>query len=262
MFSRDVVGTDRFLDMPFSAQALYFHLGMVADDDGFVTSPRTVARSIGARNEDLATLLGKGYIVVFDSGVIVITDWGSNNMIRSDRYTPTVHTAEKELYKQSLLPAGIPVVNQTDTNGIPSDDHLSPPGLGIGIGIGTGEIKEREIRAPAKRAGGAARAKKFTPPTVEDVSAYCKERGYTFSPEAFVGYYESNGWKVGKNPMKSWKGACASWQSREGSPAQPVGAGAPTFERDGYRINERGEVEYAHANGERDANGTTHVHFD
>lgn len=59
---------------------------------------------------------------------------------------------------------------------------------------------------------------RFTPPTVEEVRAYCVEKGFTFDPEAFVAFYESKGWKVGRNPMKSWKAACTTWQKREGAP--------------------------------------------
>lgn len=66
--------------------------------------------------------------------------------------------------------------------------------------------------------------KKFVPPTVEEVRAYCQERGNNVDPQAFVDHYTSNGWMVGKNKMKSWKAAVgtwerSSWQSRE-APAQ------------------------------------------
>lgn len=68
--------------------------------------------------------------------------------------------------------------------------------------------KEGGSNEPPKKAGG------FVKPTVEEVSAYIAERGYTFSAEEFVAFYESNGWKVGKNPMKSWQAACVTWQSK------------------------------------------------
>ena len=57
---------------------------------------------------------------------------------------------------------------------------------------------------------------RFAPPSVDEVRAYCAEKGYTFDPEAFVAFYESKGWKVGRNPMKSWQAACTTWQKREG----------------------------------------------
>lgn len=57
--------------------------------------------------------------------------------------------------------------------------------------------------------------RRFTPPTVDEVREHCLERGYTFDPEAFVAFYESKGWKVGRNPMRSWHAACVTWQKRE-----------------------------------------------
>ena len=68
MFSVDVTETDTFLEMPLTAQALYFHLGMRGDDDGFVSSPRSTMRAVGCSEEDLNTLKEAGYIIVFHSG--------------------------------------------------------------------------------------------------------------------------------------------------------------------------------------------------
>lgn len=73
MFSLDVVDTDRFLDMSASAQALYFHLGMRADDDGFVSSPRKIAKASNCGLDDLTLLAAKGFIIPFESGVVVVT---------------------------------------------------------------------------------------------------------------------------------------------------------------------------------------------
>ena len=74
MFSLKVVDTDKFLEMPSSSQALYFHLGMHGDDDGFVSSPKKIARAVGCNDDDIRLLAAKGFIIPFDSGVIVITD--------------------------------------------------------------------------------------------------------------------------------------------------------------------------------------------
>lgn len=71
MFSLSVIDTDRFLEMPVSAQALYFHLGMHGDDDGFVASPRKIARSVGCNVDDLRLLAQKNFIIPFESGVVV-----------------------------------------------------------------------------------------------------------------------------------------------------------------------------------------------
>lgn len=95
MFSLQVVDTDQFMDMPSSTQALYFHLGMHGDDDGFVASPRKIARAAGCNDDDLRLLAAKGYIIPFDSGVIVVTDWNINNTLKNDRYRETVYREEK-----------------------------------------------------------------------------------------------------------------------------------------------------------------------
>ena len=95
MFSLHVVDTDRFTEMPASAQALYFHLGMHGDDDGFVSSPKKIQRAVGCSDDDLRLLAAKGYIIPFNSGVVVITDWRVNNTLKNDRYQPTIYADEK-----------------------------------------------------------------------------------------------------------------------------------------------------------------------
>lgn len=96
MFNTQIVGSDPFLDMPASAQALYFHLGMHADDEGFVY-PQSIMRSAGANKDDLQVLLAKKFIIPFESGVVVVKHWNVNNKIRYDRRLTTTHTSEKSL---------------------------------------------------------------------------------------------------------------------------------------------------------------------
>jgi len=93
MFSKEVIGSDDFLDLPVSSRELYFQLGMYADDDGFV-SPKKVIRMVGATTDDLKVLISKGFTIPFESGVIVITHWKENNYIQSDRYHETIYQDE------------------------------------------------------------------------------------------------------------------------------------------------------------------------
>lgn len=93
MFSQRITGDEKFLEMPTSAQNLYFHLGIYADDDGFV-NPQKIVRMIGANPDDLKVLLAKGFVIPFETGVIVITHWKENNYIQADRYTPTIYQDE------------------------------------------------------------------------------------------------------------------------------------------------------------------------
>ena len=96
MFSKSVVMSDVFLDMPLSARCLYFTLGMMADDDGFVGNPKSIVRICGASQEDYDILLSKRYILGFESGVIVIKHWLMNNYIKKDRYRQTTYIEEME----------------------------------------------------------------------------------------------------------------------------------------------------------------------
>lgn len=95
MFSKAIIDSDVFLDMPLSSQALYFHLSMRADDDGFINNPRKIQRSIGATDDDLKLLIVKQFTIPFDSGVLVIKHWRLHNYIQKDRYKPTIYQDEK-----------------------------------------------------------------------------------------------------------------------------------------------------------------------
>lgn len=120
MFSLDVVDTDRFLEMPVTTQALYFHLGMRADDDGFVSSPKRITTLVGCNEDDLKLLIAKQFVIPFESGVLVISEWNINNYIQKDRYKSTIYQKEKEmLHKENgvyrLDTFGVQDVSKTDT---------------------------------------------------------------------------------------------------------------------------------------------------
>lgn len=93
--SLEIIDTDKFLDMPASTQALYMHLLCRADDDGFVGNPKRILRMLNFSIDDLNLLCMKEFIIPFESGVIVITDWNSQNTLKNDRYKPTKYTEEK-----------------------------------------------------------------------------------------------------------------------------------------------------------------------
>jgi hypothetical protein len=130
MFSSQIVTSDDFLEMPLTSQALYFHLGMSADDDGFV-SPRKILRMTGAGEDDLKVLMSKGFVIPFNSGVIVITHWKQNNYLRNDRYTPTIY--KDEMGRLSAIQG----VYHLDTVGIPAVSRLATQ-------VGREEVSKRE----------------------------------------------------------------------------------------------------------------------
>lgn len=100
MFALAVIDTDKFLEMPLSTQALYFHLSMRADDDGFIDNPKNIKRMTGASDNDLDLLLVKQFIIPFDSGVCVIRHWRMHNYIQKDRYHETIYKNEKQQLKE------------------------------------------------------------------------------------------------------------------------------------------------------------------
>jgi len=89
MISLDVIDTDIFLDMPASSQLLYFHLSSRADDDGFIANPKKILRMLGVQIDDMKVLIGKKFVIPFDTGVCVIKHWRINNFIRKDIYKET-----------------------------------------------------------------------------------------------------------------------------------------------------------------------------
>lgn len=140
MFSLDIVDTDRFLDLPLSAQALYFHLGMRADDDGFISSPKRITKMAGSNTKDLDLLIDEGFIIQFDSGVCVIADWRINNSIRKDRHCETVYTD----LKSRLKPRENGSFELVDDCGIPNDNQVSD-NWDTQVSIDKGSIDEGSI---------------------------------------------------------------------------------------------------------------------
>lgn len=92
-----IIDSDNFLELPLSTQALYFHLLLRADDDGFINNPKRIQRLIGGNEDDFKLLIAKQYILTFDSGVIVIKHWRMHNCIKKDRYHETDCINEKNM---------------------------------------------------------------------------------------------------------------------------------------------------------------------
>ena len=97
MFTQKIVDSDAFLDMPLSTQALYFHLNMRADDDGFVNNPKRIQRTVGASDDDLKVLIAKRFLLCFENGIIVIKHWRMHNALRKDRYKETQYSKQLSL---------------------------------------------------------------------------------------------------------------------------------------------------------------------
>ena len=202
MFSLDVVDTDRFLDMPSSTQALYFHPGMRADDDGFVVSPKRTAAMCGCSADDLNLLAAKGFVRPFESGVLVIVDWRKNNQIRPDRYTPTQFLDEK-------AQLGIPAVNQSTYQRVSQ------------CRVVKGSKEENSLKSESK--ADKPPRPRFTPPSEDEAITYfCGQGSSATEAKSFVDYFTANGWKVGGRAcMKDWQAAARNWIRRAGQYSHP-----------------------------------------
>lgn len=131
MFSLSVIDSDAFTDMPLSAQALYFHLCMRADDDGFIGNPKKIKGMIGASDDDLKLLIAKRFLLTFEDGVIVIKHWRMHNTLQKDRYTPTNYIDERNqlLIKENKAYSfneGEPVRSLTDSKCKQSGNKMLP----------------------------------------------------------------------------------------------------------------------------------------
>lgn len=198
MFAKTIIKSDAFLDMPATAKVLYFYLMAEADDDGFVNSPKSVIRNAMCTEDDMKVLMAKRFVILFESGVIVIKHWRMHNYIRSDRYKPTVYG--EEMSKLTVKDNGAySLGNQLDTDGIPTVYQMDTQ-----VSIGKVSIGE-----------DSKKRKAFEPPTLQEVSDYISSMNYNVNAEAFVSFYESKGWVVGKSKMKDWKAAVRGWHQRE-----------------------------------------------
>ena len=164
MFTQKIVDSDAFLDMPLSSQALYFHLNMRADDDGFVNNPKKIQRMIGASEDDLKLLVAKRFVLGFETGVIVIKHWRMHNLLRKDRYNPTQYQEEMALldlkdngsYTEKALE--IPLLEAPNPNGNQMATTWQPNGnqMATQDRIGKDSIGKVRIGEERKEEGGAA----------------------------------------------------------------------------------------------------------
>lgn len=197
MFAKQIIDSDAFLDMPLSTQTLYFHLSMRADDDGFINNPKKIQRMIGASEDDLKVLIGKRFIIPFESGIVVIKHWRIHNYIQKDRYKPTAYTEERSQLK--LKDNGVYTL---DTDCIQDVSDM--------------ETQNRLDKIRLDKSREDKKSTRFAPPTIEEISAYITENGYHVDANSFYDFYVSVGWKVGSNkPMKDWKAAIRTWERRD-----------------------------------------------
>lgn len=220
MFAKTIVLSDAFLDMGLGARCLYMTLGMVADDDGFVNSPKSIMRQTGATEDDMKVLIAKKFIIPFESGVIVIKHWRINNYLRNDRYHETTYLDEKA--ELDIDQNGAYTMKDVDgIPGIPTMVYQGIPNNGIPSIVQDSIDKSSKDKSSKGESEGETRPvdatpqKRFVKPSFDDVQEYCRLRGDKVDAKRFYAYYESNGWSVGRGKMKDWKAAVRYWETDE-----------------------------------------------
>lgn len=196
MFAKTIIDSDAFIDMPISARLLYYDLSMRADDDGFVNAPKKIMKFVGASNDDMNILIARKFVIAFDNGVVVIKHWRIHNYIRKDTYNETPYLEQKALLELDEKNAYRLIQEPSQ---LPVDETLTQVRLGK---VSIGNIKENNTKE-----------KKFSRPRLEELQAYIDEKGLNVNAQNFFDYYESNGWKVGRNAMKDWKATLRRWSS-------------------------------------------------
>ena len=222
MLCTDITRSDAFLEMPQSTRLLYYDLVQEGDDEGFVDNPKSIMKLTGATDDDMKILLSKKFVILPDEekGVIVIKHWYIHNYIRSDR---KIETNYKEL--KSLLTMDENNAYQMPTKCLPTDYQV-----GAQVKLSKDKLSKDNNKTH------------FTKPTLEEVMEYCTSRHNNVDADRFWNYYESNGWKVGRNSMKDWKACVRTWE-KNSSPAKREDINVkydtsinPTFNED--RFNE------------------------
>lgn len=206
MFAKKITESDSFLDMPSSTQMLYFHLSMNADDDGFVNNPKKIQRMCGASDDDFKLLIAKSFVILFESGIIVIKHWKMHNYIQSDRYRPTDYVDEKSMLGIKKNKAYTLDESKMYTKCI-QDVSVGKDSIGK-VRLGEDSIV-KDSKGESVR---GEKARRFIPPSVEEVEQYCIERNNNIDAQSFIDFYESKGWMIGKNKMKDWKAAVRTWE--------------------------------------------------
>ena len=211
MFTRKIIDSDAFTELPPSTQALYFHLCMNADDDGFNNKIRQAMFNAHADRNDFNLLVSNRFIIPFDNkGVIVIKHWKLHNYIQNDRYHKTEYVEEKA---QLILKAnGVYTEKNGDVYNMDTECIQDVSNMDTEVRLGKVSIGKYSIDNNKKE---NIKEKSFTKPTTEEIQEYCSERNNGINANAFYDFYESKNWYIGKNKMKDWKACVRTWEQRQ-----------------------------------------------
>lgn len=224
MISLTVVDTDAFLELPLSTQALYFHLNLRADDDGFVGNPKRICRTVGASEDDLEQLKAKNFIIGFDDGVIVIKHWRIHNTLSANRYKGTNYIEDKALLKVKSNKA------YTLGEGLTLDDDLllkkSKRQTKDEQKTSKRQTKDEQETNTDKTRLDKTRLDKPSIeetrliPTRDEILTYVFANDLNVDVDHFIDYYEANDWMSNGEKIRNWKALIRKWSVNEERPKQ------------------------------------------
>ena len=233
MFTKKIVDSDAFLEMPCSAQALYFHLCMRADDDGFVNNPRRIKDYCGASLDDLKLLVAKRFVLAFENGIIVIKHWRMHNLLRKDRYTATQYQEELSTlllkddgaYTEKALETPLTTKWQPNGNQTATEYSIGEGRVGKGNTTTTTNNNDSFLHIGAKQAFEQMGGQEVT-----NVREYLSSEGYQFyclisqmlgelgcksNADDFIVYNASRGWLgIGGEDILQDEGTLARYVDR------------------------------------------------
>ena len=251
MFSFEQITSDRFLNLSIQAQAFYVHLCIHADDEGFVAAPSSLGRLLGVGAQELGELIRSGFVISFDTGVVLITDWLLHNTIRKDRSVETHHRVERSMVQ--VVDGRYVLVEQTEDTAVTTKmaaengkifSDISAPQNRIDQNISDNNISDHNISDQSTidqvltdeaymyvvehfdEIGWRDRNKNSNlnsyenAPSIEQVREYFKQSGFgLISADAFWNYFQRKRWRdQNGEPIVNWQSMANRWNDRK--PAQ------------------------------------------
>lgn len=233
MLSKDVIDRDSFIALPGDAQRLYFFLTLQADDEGFVGNPKGIADMWHIAEDCLRLLTVRRFVIPFESGCIVIRHWKLHNQVPKKRLTPTIWKRERaqlvEIDGEYML-LGIEV----SADALPLNEEETPEEEFTGDIFGnevfnnfenpacTGKVRKDQVRSDQVRVEESrTNFDDSTPPTLEEVQAYCADRrarGFCnyFDPQYFWEYNNARGWQDDRGRPIRWRLLVVYWENQGG----------------------------------------------
>ena len=221
MFAKTIIDSDAFLDMPISSQALYFHMSMRADDEGFVNNAKKIIRILGCDDSDMDVLVAKKFVIPFASGIYAIKHWKINNYIRGDRLVQTKYKEERDslsLDENGSYTMGADTC-QADDGQMSAQDRLGKVRLGKDSIDKDNTISTTSINTDSNSISKGYVAGEV--PTLDDVKNYCDEIGAEIEPSAFYNAWSKRQWKDAKGkPIGNWKAMLKYQNDKHALPAK------------------------------------------